>query len=379
MTKVLILTLEQGENYGGMLQAYALQKQLDNMDVESFSTWSLKHRWLGEREKYLVRSLLRLIRPSSTFDLSPKDKLLVRKYTQAFINANVRVAPVYRSSQYRKSLKNYDAIIVGSDQVWRAKYVDVSDYLLEYEKNRSDILKISYAASFGKDDLSEYSKRLIRKSAKLARKFNAISVREDSGVHVCKNRWGVDAIQVVDPTLLLSKKEYIQLVKDDFENIIPSAGELFSYVLDKSGGKQHIIDKVATKLNLEVFEIMPPLPSSRLEFIEKPDKFILPPVAQWLKSFTDAKFVVTDSFHGCAFSIIFNKPFIAIGNEGRGLARFTSLLKLFNLEDRLVLAESDITDDLIAREIDWAAINKKVEFERKRSFEYLKKNLPDIN
>jgi len=98
-------------------------------------------------------------------------------------------------------------------------------------------------------------------------------------------------------------------------------------------------------------------------------------VCQWLKSFIDAEYVVTDSFHGCVFSIIFNKPFIAIGNKDRGMARFNSLLKMFNLEDRLISSADELADKLLLSKINWASINYKIIKERKKSNDFLQKNL----
>jgi len=105
---------------------------------------------------------------------------------------------------------------------------------------------------------------------------------------------------------------------------------------------------------------------------------IFPPVTQWLRGFMDAKYVVTDSFHGVAFSIIFNKPFIAIGNKERGLARFTSVLKKFNLEERLVLTESELTQEKIDAEIDFGKVNEIKKMKQEYAFEFLHKPLKDI-
>jgi len=120
---------------------------------------------------------------------------------------------------------------------------------------------------------------------------------------------------------------------------------------------------------------MPSTCNSRKEFHKNPERFVLPPVTQWLQSFMDAKFIVTDSFHGCVFSIIFNKPFIAIGNEGRGLTRFISLLKVFKLENRLMLKSSELTDTLIFSDINWDQVNEIIKLEQARSTEFLNKNL----
>ena len=119
---------------------------------------------------------------------------------------------------------------------------------------------------------------------------------------------------------------------------------------------------------------MLPGTSSKKIFRNDPEKYKLPLVEQWLCSFRDANFIITDSFHGCVFSIIYNKPFIAIGNKSRGLSRFTSLLKLFGLEGRLVDCLSEVNEDVVNMNIDWRKINAILKDEQRRSRKFLKEN-----
>ncbi len=98
---------------------------------------------------------------------------------------------------------------------------------------------------------------------------------------------------------------------------------------------------------------------------------IYPRVTQWFKGFADAQFVVTDSFHGCVFSIIFNKPFVAVGNKHRGLTRFNSLFRQFGLEDRLVLSQEDLREELFSVAINYNRVNEVLDRERKKSHDYL--------
>jgi exopolysaccharide biosynthesis predicted pyruvyltransferase EpsI len=105
------------------------------------------------------------------------------------------------------------------------------------------------------------------------------------------------------------------------------------------------------------------------------EDYVVPPVEGWIKGFYDAEFVVTDSFHGVIFSIIFNKPFIAIGNEERGISRFTSILKQFDLEHRLIIGYDQLNNDLILENIDFDVINSKLKDLKAKSLLFLKKNL----
>ena len=197
--------------------------------------------------------------------------------------------------------------------------------------------------------------------------FDAVSVREDSAIDLCKKYFNVDASHLLDPTLLLDKEIYKSLVKK--QDVKMSPGNLFTYILDESDKKDAIIKKTAQKYDLSDFSVMP-----NNQFSDPSKKniqdCIFPPVEEWIRGFMDAEFVVTDSFHGTIFSIIFNKPFFAIANKNRGLTRFTSLLKLFNLEKRLVFSTDDINFDCF-NEIDWEHINKILFQEKQKSLDFL--------
>ena len=144
------------------------------------------------------------------------------------------------------------------------------------------------------------------------------------------------------------------------------------YVLDKTPEKSAIINSVKEKLNLRTLEVMQEEPLT----LETKDisKCIYPSVSKWLSGFRDASFVVTDSFHGTVFSIIFNKPFICIGNQMRGLTRFTSLLKIFGLENRLIFSQKDFSEKLLEN-IDYEKVNSIKQQWQSKSIEFLKENL----
>ena len=172
---------------------------------------------------------------------------------------------------------------------------------------------------------------------------------------------------------LLSIEKYKQLVQK--ENVEVSPGNLKAYVLDRTPVKMAFVDKLSKQLGLTPFEVMPKR-DMQMQKVTKQniDDFVFPNPASWIRGFMDAKFVATDSFHGCVFSILFNVPFIAIGNEERGFSRFSSLLKMFELEDRLVTDVESFNFDLfIERKIDWYKVNTVLKTEGDISINYLKK------
>ena len=258
---------------------------------------------------------------------------------------------------------NYDAYVVGSDQCWRPRYNEfLTSMFLDFAKEEKPN-RIAYAASFGTDQW-EFTQEETLICSPLAQKFDFVSVREDSGVNLCKDHLGVAAIHVLDPTLLLTKEDYILLIEAEKE---PKAqGTLFNYILDPDTVKSAFINRVAKERGLKSFQVLPKCQAetrTKDDIKNRIEDCVFPGVTTWLRAFMDAEMTIVDSFHGMVFSIIFNKPFWVIGNANRGMSRFTSLLKVFHLEDRLLDA-NHLKDVDINRPIDWSSVNAILEQKR---------------
>lgn len=350
--KIAILTQPLHNNYGGLLQAFALQhyltKQGHDVLTVDFSSSNKSHIFYI---KTVVRNFIRkylLQRPlKSIFPITDEQKRAIGQHTYRFTAEHIRTTQEVLSIKEFSYIKQYqfDAYVVGSDQVWRPAYSPgMSAFFLSFLSKEDEVKRIAYAASFGTDNCDEFSSEQLATYAPLLQRFDAIGVREDSAVSLCKHHFGVSAEHVIDPTLLLDEIIYCDLLAQD--KIPSSSGNMMVYVLDQTPEKQLIIHQVASERGLTPFTVMPEQDG------------IYPPVTQWLRGFMDAEYVVTDSFHGVAFSIIFNKPFIAIGNHDRGLARFTSILAMFSLQDRLIFSPADLSDQLINQPIDFTKVNK---------------------
>ena len=174
-----------------------------------------------------------------------------------------------------------------------------------------------------------------------------------------KLKWDVDVEWHIDPTMLLDATRYRK-----FFNTNNSSNQVFRYVLDIDQEKEKIISSVCDELLLPVYTLLP-------DGLRNDGDTIIPPVEDWLGAIANSRFVITDSFHGMVFSIIFNTPFIVCGNAERGSARFDSLLTLFGLQDRYVDSISSITNDLIHSKIDWHKVNERISEERNRSLLYI--------
>ena len=224
---------------------------------------------------------------------------------------------------------------------------------------------MAYAASFGTDEW-EYTPEQTEMCARLLKAFDAVSVREKSGVGLCREHFGVAAKHVLDPTMLLTADDYTKLF--EAAGTPKSKGTLLCYVLDETPEKTALINKIAAERHLIPFRV-----NSKVENIMAPlPERIQPPVEQWLRGFYDAEFVVTDSFHACVFSIIFNKQFIVYGNAARGMSRFISLLEIFGLNNRLL---KDLSKFKSVDDINWHEVNSTLDAKRKEVNDFINNSI----
>lgn len=365
--KIAILTLPLHTNYGGILQCYALQTVLQRMghDVKVLSRpqYGISYYWiypLAICKRIIKRYIL-----GKEVDILRAPHEIIRKNTDRFIKQYIHK---YNCRNWTLKIANkFDVIVVGSDQVWRPEYSQPIDFAFLSFLGNSKIKRISYAASFGVD-FCEYSEEQLNICSSLLKKFDAISVRETSGVELCSNYFGVNAVQMIDPTLLLSADDYRVLI--NYAVTRTSKGTMLVYILDKTEEKISLVNKIAAEKGLITFWL--DSPDAQNENIPLKN-YVKMPVEQWLRSFDDAEFIFTDSFHGCVFSIIFRKQFLAIGNIERGLSRFLSLLKLFSLEDRLIFSFNEYKENLSM--IDYDKLYDKLHVLQKQSVLFLKTNL----
>lgn len=384
--RIGIVTLPLHTNYGGILQAFALQTVLKRLGHDAKvinlnrKPTKLSH---AKKLKFFIRRVLSTIKHMRVFGTYCLTKLQQDNYakfaiktqnTQKFVDKYI---DCFYVNSYRKDIKpsDFDAFVVGSDQIWSNYHgtaIDgsVVNAFLPFITKRG-IIKLSYAASFGKDNW-EYTKTETQLAQKAVKAFKAVSVREHSGINLCKQYLDVTAQQHLDPTMLLDMQDYIDAI--NIANVAPSPGNLLVYIIDSNTEKQQMVECVEKILALTKFAVNSRAEDTNLKNIGI-EQCIQPPVEQWLRGFYDAKFVITDSFHACVFSILFHKPFIAIGNAERGMARFQSLLEQFDLADRLIINLPQLQQFNLSAPINFAAIDAKLNAERERATTYLKQNL----
>ena len=274
-------------------------------------------------------------------------------YTDGFIRNNINTTARFR---YLNILIPFayrlDCVITGSDQVWRPKYNIWRYTYLSFVG--SNITKIAYAASFGVD-YWEYTPEQTKQCKALVKSFKAVSTREKSGVLLCKEHLDADASHVLDPTLLLARFDYESICSS-----IPLHDKpfLFAYILDLTDTKKKFVERMAPDRGVT-------------PMIVSAESSISTTIEEWLSYFRDSEFVITDSFHGTVFSIIFNREFISIPHPQRGLDRFVSLLETFNWQNRL----HDGKDQGAIGSIDWGEVNNILKEKQQESQNFLLKNI----
>lgn len=375
--KISILTQPLGRNYGGLLQAYALQLVLKNFGCEVETLDRRRDSPVGDnltsRFKRLIKNILVKVGLKKYLESSRNPCINLELFRDKFISLSPLVDSDRGVLKYY-SLNRYDVFLVGSDQVWRPCYSpNLPNYFLDFcDDLQLKSKRISYAASFGVDN-KEFTEEEITMCLPLAKRFDAMSVREDSGVELLRDYFDVASQVVFDPTLLLDVKDYEYLIKDDGSKEAELPNGVLAYILDMDEFKERVVGKVCDFFGGMPFYLMnnPSGAESRLK--HRTDCY--PKVGDWLNSFKSADFVVTDSFHGCVFSIIFNKRFLVIGNSSRGLARFHSILRKFGLESRLVYDAEQVDPSLLSTNIDWDVVNNIKNEGRKSSLDFIKDSL----
>lgn len=356
--KVAIVTQPIKSNYGGVLQNFALQHALRKLGHYPIT---IDYRDSSPLWFYICQTIkTMLLAPfhHKRRKLTPFRNVFKRSpLIMDFVNKNITLSSEEYLSYKPSIITKYsiEAIVVGSDQVWRPLYNPgcLYDTFLQFAQ-RTNVRKLAYAASFGVDDW-EFTPKQTKKCKKLVRKFDAISVREDSGIELCKNYLSVDAIEVLDPTLLLDAEDYATVCS---QVPIATTDYICAYILDENEEKLLVIKTFAKSLgcDLKMFSAHSQLTLS---------------VEEWLAMFRDAKFVITDSFHGTVFSIIFHKPFYSLVNDERGASRFLSLLRKFELSSRIITSLPEIA----SLDIDWTKVEAVRRIWRDKSLKYIDNSL----
>jgi hypothetical protein len=373
--KIGILTQPLECNYGGILQNFALQTVLRGLGYDPLTIdWhfrkdaNISYRAIKWYIKRLFKHYILKENVSEFFNTSMPDEdyAIISKNVSGFVKRHIAMTNKVFPDELEQIDKNYlfDVYVVGSDQVWNANCCPNS--FLSFV-HREGVKKVTYSASCCSDVFANH-KDLADICRSLAADFSGISVREKSLLSVCRDSLGIEAEFALDPTLLLKPSDYLE-ISDRKER----GPHVFSYILDRSPEKIEIASKVSARLQVPIIEGNPAEQYVRTRNLDI-NKCVYQPVESWLGEIATADFVVTDSFHGTCFSIIFNKPFITIGNRKRGIERFNNILSLLGLDSRMIGDVSEL-ESVINDNIDFEAVENIINKNRRASLEFLKRCL----
>lgn len=377
--RIAILTLPLHINYGGILQAYALQNILQSMGHEVFlydtpfpGEHKLKKaptRWDILRGRLFFWGKRNGSQPHFSI---PKREVHIRRHITRFLYEHFNLCQL----SVDQSDSNIEGIVVGSDQIWRPLYFpNISLAYLSFTSGWSNVRRVAYACSFG-TDTPEYTPQQIAECGTLLTRFEAVSVREASMIAIMQEKFGWQCTPrfVLDPTMLLSADDWKNLCHRHpvAQTASDEGKKLFTYFLDPTPEKKEIAALTAQELSTSPYTTADLPPENDSEWSKKD----YAPVESWLQAFAQASYVLTDSFHGCVFSILFNKPFAVVCNHERGAARFHSLLTLFKLTDRLLTRNNaESIRKLVRKPTNWEAVNQVLAEKRAESLAFLQKSL----
>ena len=359
--RIGIVTQPLEMNYGGILQNWALQQALKRLGHEPitidayqrFSTPHYVYNWVRARCKRLMGKKANLpLRYHGAMRSKQTSQFIEKQIVKTHVMWDYKPNVVRR---YR-----LDAIVVGSDQVWRYGYNKsyIEDVFLRFAEGKNLKRRVAYAASFGVDKWN-YPQEKTTVCSQLAQQMDHISVREKTGIALCRDNLGVEAQCVLDPTLLLDAQDYQEIIDPDLDHTEPY---LAVYCLDITRAKKDFFNQLAEARGLKV------------RYYSAGWKAELT-VEQWLAMLSNASMVVTDSFHGTVFSILFGREFYTMCNFRRGNTRISGLLEQLGLERRMLSdTEPVLPDDC---EIDWEDVYSRLEVKRKESIEFLENALKD--
>ena len=383
--KIGIMTFwESNDNYGQQLQCWALQQVLIKMEHYPFL---IRYQWTTSKEPFkrklklaLKQIIADVMRVSKLDRVDGIRKKLSGVYREETIQ---REFPKFKSKYIRKSRKIYynygelkknppqaDIYITGSDQVWNYQKSsdDLAAYFLQFGEH--NIRRISYAPSVAH---SSYPNELLDTLQTYLHTFHAISVREKSAVEICKSV-GYEAQAVVDPTLLLSPQQYLEIAsKQELKESI------FIYSLNYTSKNELPLSDIRAYARDTNKSIIVTPSSGYIKGTELFDSVIYEysTIPQWLKRIAQASLVVTASFHGIVFSILFHRPFIFTplqGENSAGNARVYDLLDTLGLTSYVWNNESNFIS-LINKEIDWSSVEAKLAMLRQASYQFLQKTI----
>lgn len=369
MKKVGIITICDYNNYGNRLQNYAVQEVLKSLglkvetiknehpicECQGKSKWLIRFhnlRHMSRKEvinKIINITVLKLLKKDNSIIINKRIEKF-KLFTYKYINETDFI--ISKKSFPIGLEEKYDYFVTGSDQVWNpnCRFGSFIDFLTFASRCK----RIAYAPSFG---VSSIPKEFVEKYSIWLSEIDNLSVREEVGAQIIKSLTGKNAIVVIDPTLMLTKDKWLSISKQACNR--PKGNYLLTYFLGNITKEyKQVINKLAFEYNLEIVQLMN---------INDKDRYTVDP-AEFLDYINSSTLLLTDSFHGVVFSILFSKSFIVFERPSMN-SRIETLLTKFNLNSRRLENLANIKNLLST---DYSHIPSILEVERNKALDFLK-------
>lgn len=362
--KIDIVTLHRAQNYGSVLQAFALQKQIEKLGHQAYILDYYP-------ERYTNKGLLKRLKNKSSRFNNPLVLLIAKlliypsylkkgiQFNKFMHYLNLEKPSFATNEEGMGRFTDADAYCAGSDQIWNSHWNEGVEKALFLDFVPKGKLCFSYAASIG---LSNIPANEIDETKLLLDKFEFLSLREDKGVELVRELGRTDAVQCLDPTLLMSKEEWSLYADDSYKGK--------EYVLTYNLHHDPEIDKcakaIASKYHLQIRNIS----YNWHDIVRHGHLDWCPTVEGFLGLIKNAKYVVADSFHATAFSIIFEKSFVVITPEVAS-SRLSSLLKMLGLDDHNINKFTSVK--VIEQPIDYIRVKSIIATKQRESISFLNK------
>lgn len=377
----IITFWQSNDNYGQVLQCFALQQQLIKLGHKPFLIKYVP--WPKIIQSSIAKKLWKLIQiypillKLRKIQKERQDKAFAMKNGQRNFdefreNHIITNGVIYHGlSDIQNNPPKADCYLCGSDQVWSMLLDNDENQAFYLNFGNKDTLRVAYAASFGRD---VYPIELNGNLHDMLIKFNAVSVREKTGIDICE-KVGIEAIDVLDPTLLLTMKEYASIIEK------PSINEkyFYTYSINVTSKKDLCWNALQKYTNQHGFRSISTTSSGYFPGKEicPNTEYIYATIPQWLGLIQNAEFVATTSFHGVAFCLIMHKNFIYFplkGTHSRGNSRVISLLDSLGLHEK-IFNDNMTIKQCIEYPINWDVVEAKLSKKKSESIKFLNNNL----
>jgi hypothetical protein len=353
--KIGVLTFHYSKyNFGAVLQAYSARKNIEDLGYDAYL---INYKPINKSIKAFVWNLIMSVFGFRFSRFRKKEIPNILDETNTF-------------SELTKLNDKLDGFVVGSDQVWR--YIEDTEALSTYYLHfvNENKVKIAYAASFGVDYWPDNRPLETEEIKKLAQNFSSISVREESGIKLCKDYFNVDSTRVLDPTMLVERSVFHEMASHEKS----SKEKVFAYMMLHNSKKNEKYFRGLAKKEKAKFRRL-----QGIKFYSPKMIYFYRSINDWLSYIRDAEIIITDSFHTVVFATVFRKNFVVISNPTNGITRLKNLLKMIGEEKKFYDSVEDINLKELFKQPNYDFIYEKIEEERKHSLKFLKESLSKVS